>query len=1096
MKNYYLKIFLFAAVLLQGSIFSTSLYAQSETVTFAKGNATVKDVMTAITDQTKMTFIYEVNDVNLNRAVSVDFKSQNLSSVLSTLFAGTELKSTIKGEHIVLSKGTTKAATGPVTITGIVKDASGLAVIGAAIVDLATAKGASTNVDGSYTMTVDAGSELEVSYIGYETTKFIVSASKSIYNITLGDSAVAVDEVVVTALGIKRKTKALGYSVQKVNSDEVTAAKSANFISSLTGKVAGLQINSSGGPGGATKIVMRGAKSISKANGPLYVIDGVPILNSPAEEVSGAFSSVATGEGISDLNPDDIESMSVLTGPAAAALYGSMAANGAIIVTTKRGVEGRAKVTFSHNTDFSNPLVLPEFQNRYGNNIGEYSSWGEKLDTPSTFDPADFFQTGFNTTTAVSVSGGTEKNQIFASASNTAAEGITPGNEYERYNFTIRNTTSFFKDRLTMDLGVSYIKQYDRNMPSQGLYFNPLIATYLFPRGENFNNIRLYQRYDEGLGINTQYWPYGDQGLNMQNPYWATNKNIFESTKDRYMMNAGLSLKIADWINVSGRVRVDNTNIVTEKKLYASTLPLYAEKKGYYSAQKAENQQIYADVMANVTKYWGDFDLSAHVGASISDQRFDNNGGKGHLIHEYNEFTTNNMSTTMTNSSVIQDGWREQTQSVFASAEFGWKGMLYLSGTFRADWASALANTESMGFSYPSVGLSAVVTEILDMPDWVTFLKVRGSYASVGVPISRYLSIPTYAWLPSGGGLESNTALAATNLRPERTKSFELGMNARLFDSSVTMDVSYYKSSTFDQSFFLEASAASGYSEFLAQGGEVSNWGIEAMVNYDETWGDFNWSSTLIYGMNRNKIVKLLDNYTDPLTGKPVDLDELHIMLAGDYQVKLVEGGTMGDIYSSARLREDNQGNIYVDPATGKLTTVNDTQKLGSLDADFNMSFSNSFSYKGINLSVLVSGRFGGIVMSPTQAYLDRFGVSEASAIARDNGGVPVNNGLMDSRQFYETIGAGQTGMLSYYTYDATNIRLQELILGYTLPKKWFNNKAGITVSFVGKNLFMFYNSAPFDPEAIANTGTYYQGIDLFMQPSTRNLGFSVKVQF
>ncbi len=219
-------------------------------------------------------------------------------------------------------------------------------------------------------------------------------------------------------------------------------------------------------------------------------------------------------------------------------------------------------------------------------------------------------------------------------------------------------------------------------------------------------------------------------------------------------------------------------------------------------------------------------------------------------------------------------------------------------------------------------------------------------------------------------------------------------------------------------------------------------------------------------------------------------------MLAGDYQVKLVEGGTMGDIYSSARLREDNQGNIYVDPATGKLTTINDTQKLGSLDADFNMSFSNSFSYKGINLSVLVSGRFGGIVMSPTQAYLDRFGVSETSAIARDNGGVPVNNGLMDSRQFYETIGAGQTGMLSYYTYDATNIRLQELILGYTFPKKWFNDKAGVTVSFVGKNLFMFYNSAPFDPEAIANTGTYYQGIDLFMQPSTRNLGFSVKVQF
>ena len=1092
MKNYYLKIFLFAAVLLQGLILSTPLYAQSKSITFAKSNVTVKDVMGVIADQTEMTFIYEVNDVNLDRVVSVDFKSQNLSTALSTLFAGTDLKSTVKGEHIVLSKSATKAISGPVTITGIVKDASGLAVIGAAIVDLATANGASTNVDGSYMITVDAGTKLEVSYIGYETAKFLVSGSKSIYDITLNDSSVVVDEVVVTALGIKRKTKALGYSVQKVSADEVTTNKSANFMSSLSGKVAGLQINSAAGPGGATKVVMRGAKSLTKSNNALYVIDGVPILNVSADEVSGLHSSVASGEGISDINPDDIASMSILTGPAAAALYGSSAANGAVLITTKRGVEGRAKVTFSHNTDFSDPFVLPEFQSRYGNKQGEFSSWGAKLDTPSNYNPADFFQTGYNTTTSISVSGGSAKNQMFASASNTMAEGIMPGNEYERSNFTIRNTTKFFKDRLTLDLGVSYVKQSDKNMPGQGFYFNPLIPVYLFPRGENFDNVRLYERYDEGTGVMTQFWPYGQEGgLNMQNPYWAVNKNTFENTKDRYMMNAGLTLEVTDWLDLSGRVRVDNSNTRHDKKLYASTIGAYSNKKGFYRTYKKDDKQIYADVMASVMKYWGDFDLTANVGASIQDLRQDLNGASGHLAYEYNFFALANISKTKLG--VEQRGWREQQQSVFASAELGWKGMLYFTGTFRADWASQLANTENMGFPYSSVGFSAVISEMVEMPDWINFLKIRGSYASVGSPISRFISIPTYGWV--GSGLESNTSLAATQLFPERTKSFEAGVNARLFDSNFTLDASFYKSNTYNQTFFPQASGGSGYKNFIAQGGDVSNWGIEAMVNYDRNWGAFNWSSTLTYSMNRNKIEKLLRGYRDPFTGKDVNIPELNVMIAGDYRVILTEGGTIGDVYSSSRLREDHQGNIYA-TASGQVSIVDEVVKLGSVAPDFNMSFSNNFSYKGINLSLMVTGRFGGIVMSPTQAYLDNYGVSEASAMARDNGGVPVNNGLMDSRYFYETIGGGETGMLSYYTYDATNIRLQELVLGYTLPKKWFNDKVGMTVSFVGRNLLMLYNSAPFDPEAIVNTGTFYQGVDLFMQPSTRNLGFSVKIQF
>ena len=395
-----------------------------------------------------------------------------------------------------------------------------------------------------------------------------------------------VDAVVVTALGIKRSEKALSYNVQQVNSEDIVANKDVNFINSLSGKVAGVTINSSsGGVGSASRVVMRGQKSISQTSNALYVIDGVPMFTT-ARDGGTEFASQGTTDPIADINPEDIESMSVLNGAAAAALYGSDAANGAIVVTTKRGKAGYTSVTVSSNTEVMSPFVLPEFQNRYGTgdlNSSEGSivrSWGNRLNSSNYmgYSPRDdYFQTGVTGTESVSLSTGTEKNQTYFSAAAVNSHGVIPNNGYDRYNFTFRNTTSFLGDKLKLDVGASYVMQKDRNMTNQGTYNNPLVGAYVYPRGNDWADIEMYERYDPARRLYTQYWPVGDAGMTMQNPYWINYRNLRENNKDRYMLNAALSYDVLDWLNVSGRLRIDNSSNDYTEKFYASTFTQLTE---------------------------------------------------------------------------------------------------------------------------------------------------------------------------------------------------------------------------------------------------------------------------------------------------------------------------------------------------------------------------------------------------------------------------------------------------------------------------------------------------------------------------------------
>ena len=1124
MKNQARVRFLLPVLTLVCCLFAGTASAQSVPVTLRVSDAPLEQVLSAIEKQTTYLFVYDKN-VDVACRVSIDVKDTPLNNVLNTLFQSSDIAYAVENTSIVLSQKAPAAQPGqPVTVTGKVVDASGMPVIGAAVIVKGTTIGTSTGVDGDFSLQVpppSADAVLEINYLGYEPIAQTVGSRTNI-TFTLRESAVDVDAVVVTALGIKRSEKALSYNVQQVNSEDIVANKDVNFINSLSGKVAGVTINSSsGGVGSASRVVMRGQKSISQTSNALYVIDGVPMFTT-ARDGGTEFASQGTTDPIADINPEDIESMSVLNGAAAAALYGSDAANGAIVVTTKRGKAGYTSVTVSSNTEVMSPFVLPEFQNRYGTgdlNSSEGSivrSWGNRLNSSNYmgYSPRDdYFQTGVTGTESVSLSTGTEKNQTYFSAAAVNSRGVIPNNGYDRYNFTFRNTTSFLGDKLKLDVGASYVMQKDRNMTNQGTYNNPLVGAYIFPRGNDWGDIEMYERYDPARRLYTQYWPVGDAGMTMQNPYWINYRNLRENNKDRYMLSAALSYDVLDWLNVSGRIRVDNSSNDYTEKFYASTFTQLTEgsKNGLYGITKTKDKQVYGDVLVNINKTFGEnWSLQANVGASISDMRYDAMKVRGpipdgEITDEKpllaNVFNVQNLSNT-SKTKRLQEGWREQTQSVFASVEVGFKNTYFLTLTGRNDWPSQLAGEHSVksSFFYPSVGASVVLSQLIpEMPKNLSYVKLRASYASVGVAFERYLANPRYSWNESGLNWSTQTRFPIYNLKPERTKSFEVGLTMR-FLRHFNLDFTYYNTKTQDQTFEPNISTGSGSSKLTIQSGNVRNRGFEVALGYSNTWGKFSWDSNYTLSANKNKILSLADDVVNPETGEHFSVDQLDMGGLADARFILREGGTLGDFYSRIDLKRDSNGAVYINEkgeiASESITDVNSYIKLGSVLPDANMAWRNDFRWRNFNFGFMVSARLGGVVFSRTQAMLDYYGVSEVSAAARDAGGVMINGGdLVDANKWYTAIGSGNS-VPQYYTYSATNVRLQEASIGYTIPKKKLGDICEITLSLVGRNLWMIYNKAPYDPETVATVNSYYQGIDYFMSPSTRNIGFNLRLKF
>ena len=1080
-------------------------------VTLNKGNTTLGAVINQIQKQTKYKFFYD-DEIAATKVAVVSVKNASVQNALNSVLRNHDITYTIEDNVVYLKKGVKKSVkAAPATtaqqgepkkaIKGTILDENGDPMIGAVVEVKGTNDKAITDIDGNYTVyTSDPNPVVSVSYLGYKTKEVAVRGNAPV-DISMVSDAKALNEVVVTALGIRKEAKALSYNVQQVNSDEITGVKDANFMNALAGKVAGVQISaSSSGIGGGVQVVMRGAKSLSKSNNALYVVDGIPMPSLEGTQPSDYFSGMGqSGDGAAMINPEDIESMSVLSGAAASALYGSEAQNGVIMIKTKRGQKGRTSLSYTNNTSFFSPFVMPEFQNTYGAANGEFRSWGAKMGKASSYDPEDFFQTGYNVSNAVTLSTGNEKNQTFLSLASTNAEGIVDNNKLDRYNFAIRNTSSMLNDKLTLDLAAMYMNVREQNMIAQGQYMNPIVPVYLMSPSYSLDTYKLYEMYNEERNFKTQYWPWGNQGVAMQNPYWEINRDMFVNHKNRYMFSAGATYEIMKGLSISGRAKLDYTTAKYETKYYASTDAIFAGPKGKYGLAHEDTRQIYGDLMLNYDKYFGDFSLNGNIGASIKDVRYDYNSNIADLNSVPNHFTMQQAKISTMETS--QAGYHEQVQAIFATAQVGWRSALYLDLTSRIDWASALAGTDKKALYYPSVGVSAILTELIPglKNEVLSFLKIRGSYSEVGNAAPRFVAYQTHPYVK--GIPTTLTTYPNSDIKPERTKGWELGLQANLWNDKVNLNVSLYKTSTYNQLFNPALAPSAGYSSIYINGGQVDNKGIELSLTLNQPLGPVDWSSTFTYTLNRNKIKKLLDART-LANGYPIEQDHLDLISIGSATRRLVQGGTLGDIYVTT-LARDYHGNVIVDYVEN---TVSRDMTAGPLEDGFvyagstlpkyNMGWRNSFSWKGITLGCLVTARVGGIGVSMTQALMDYYGVSKTTAQARDAGGVMINGAMVPAAQkYYSVVGAG---VGENYVYSMTNVRLAELSLGYDVPiSQWVPWIKGLNVAFTGRNLLMLYCKAPFDPEQTAASGSvFFDGLDYFMQPSLRNLGFSVKVNF
>ena len=1076
--------------------------AQNQRVSLEFKKAPLVKVLEEIGRQSAMPVVYNVDDVDNFLKVTVTAKDEAVAQVLNRVLNGTSVSYAIANGHIVLSKAGKVTSINQqkqetVKVKGKVVDATGEPLIGVSILVKGSTNGTVTDVDGNFNIEAVKGATLEISYIGYTTQSIPVTGNVSL-NIVMKEDSEQLEEVVVTALGIKRSEKALSYNVQKVGGDELTAIKDANFMNSLNGKVAGVNIQrSASGVGGSTRVVMRGNKSIAGDNNVLYVVDGIPIGNQANREGDGSsFDSKSSGEGIANFNPDDIESISVLTGPSAAALYGASAANGVILINTKKGKEGTLRVNVASSVELSNPFVLPKFQNVYGNADGSYFSWGNKLDTPAAWAPKDFFKTGAMFSNSFNLSVGSEKNQTYISGAAVNSSGIVENNKYNRYNMTFRNTAKFLKDKLTLDFSASYVREYYNNMISSGTYFNPIVGVYLYPRGMNFGAEKYFERYNKELGYNVQNWAPGTMGVEAQNPYWIAYRNVRPETKDRYMFYGSLKYDITDWLNVAGRFRLDNTYTEKEDKRYASTTSTFAGANGRYAYSNESFRQKYADIMVNVDKQFADI-YHATVNAGFSFEEYDTKGHGygGDLLLLPNNFTYGNVNPNLASVSETGGDSRRRNMAVFASAELSWNSALYLTLTGRGDRPSQLVNSKNEWIFYPSVGVSAIVTELLSpelresIAPVLGYFKVRGSYTEVGSPIPfTGLTPGTISHKLENGTVAPFEYYPLSDFKAERTRSFEVGIDTRWFNNKITLGVTFYHSNTYNQLLKADLPGTSGYKYLYVQAGNVQNRGLELTLGYDQDFGDFNYNTTFTATTNKNKLKELPSNVVNPVTGEPLDLSDIKV---GRFRLR--EGGEIGAIYADKRVERNEEGYVNYTPGQAIPTQTTTPYKIGTVNPKWNLGWRHGFSYKGFNANVMFTARIGGNVISKTQAYMDRYGVSEASLQTREQGYMMLGNIKMNPEDYYTTI----QDLDAFYVYSATNVRLQEASIGYTFPDKWFGNVLkGVNLSVYGTNLWMIYNKAPFDPELTATTGTFGQGYDYFMLPSNRTYGFSLKFAF
>jgi TonB-linked SusC/RagA family outer membrane protein len=1000
-------------------------------------------------------------------------------------------------------------------VSGKISDAAGEALVGASVVEKGTNNGVITDLDGNFAITVKEGSTLQVSMVGFE-PQTVVTGKESTINITLAEGA-ALTELVVTALGITKDQKVLSYATQPINTKTFSQARELNVANSLAGRVAGLDIvRSSSGLGGSTRIVLRGDRSITGNNQALIVVDGVPMDNSnfSAGNANGGRDG---GDGLSSVNPDDVESMNVLRGAAATALYGSRAANGAVLITTKKG-STRKGVGISVNSSYQSEqaIILQKFQNDYGQgsagvyNAKSESSWGPKMTgqsvaawgpspgavgqvynlgaQPTSYE--DFFSTGSQLSNSIAFTGGSDKMQTYFSYTNVGAVGIIDNNKLKRNNFNLRLNNKL-SEKLSLDTKITYLNERIDNRQQTGEAFANLQRHILrLPRNIPLSQAQSFEYTDPVTGnLRQNYWNPGSNGG--QNPYWIKNRVTAENLRDRVTGFSALTYNLTSAFSVMARAGLDKYVDKFEGKWFNNTYTI--ADNGDYQAGIREVSELNLDLLGIYRQaITEDFSVDATIGGSIQkrdqlDQFTANNG-----LNRENLFITGNARNSVTSRGVNET----EKQGVFLTADMTYKNALTVTVTARNDWSSTLPK-ESQSYFFPGVGFSAVLSEMVKMPEAIAYAKLRGSYAVTGNDARPYLLSQTYSFVAGGpnGFISRDGVKPFPGLKPELTTALEFGIEMKFLKGRFGFDLGWYNNDSKNQLFQVAIPPASGWSSEFINAGLVNNKGIELTLNATPVkQKDFRWDIDLNYAKNTNLLVELTP-----------ELKTLNLTNDFMNNMRAIEGKPLGEIYSRGYVRNAS-GQVVVGVDGLPQITPGTTVYLGNSRPDWTGGLTNRISYKDFSFSFLISARMGGIVTSFTNAILNADGTTEETLAGRDSylfPGVQVdgseNKVTTTSEKYWLKVGGRNQPLGEVFTYDASSIRLRELVLSYNLPSSLMKNTPfqGASISLVGRNLFFIMNKAKgFDPELAAGAQNTTVGLESFSLPSTRQIGVNLNLSF
>ena len=1015
-----------------------------------------------------------------------------------------------------------------ITVKGTVKDNTGEPVIGAGVVVKGTTRGTSTDIDGNYTLACAPDAVLEFSFIGMETQNVAVGGRRNI-DVTLAPDSEFLTESVVTALGITREKKTLGYAIQDVGGATLLDAHEANLANALTGKVAGVEIiRSSNGPGASSRIVLRGNNSLTSLNQPLIVVDGVPMDNFVGASNNDFWNpSADMGSGLQDINPEDVESMTVLKGASAAALYGSRAGNGVILITTKKGRQNPGLgITVNSTVAFTTEFTRPAMQNQYGQGtLGEYNntsalSWGPKItgqsvtkwdDTTTSLQAFDnvkgFFGTGITDTENVTFSQQYGKTGIYASWTRTFDQSQVPGATLGRNNMMLRGTSTFGKnDKWHFDGKIQYIRIQANNRPISGSNVNAnyMLKMYTMPVSVNIVDFK------DAVDKNGEMFFFGPTDRMGSNPWWYAKYSTNQDVRNRFLMNASLAYDFTDWLSLELKAGSDMYFTETENKFYAGN-KIAGSVTGSYGVGESrfyENNFSFL-FKAQQDNIWGDLGASATLGGNLMDRETRGLSSSQSPLLIPNLFDVNNG----TNKPSVSESYNHRKMnSLYGSAQINYGGWVFLDATVRKDWTSTLS-PKNRAYVYPSVSLAWVITDMINkyssVPGWLTFAKARVSYAEVGNDMGPYQLYNVYTMGTDNFGnpiVNSQGTLYNDDVKNELIKSWEAGLDMRFFDSRVGLDISWYKTNATNQLINLPI-AAIAYSSKKVNAGNIQNSGWEAVLNVEPIRSrDFLWRSTLNFSANKNKIIDLADGVEEYSLG---GYDNLRIVAK--------VGGDYGDIYGSkyARVEDENSphyGKLILN-GDGLPTAASGSHYLGNQNPVAQLGWLNSFTWKDLTASFQVDARIGGKMFSGTLGTMENAGTAAwtvdnrekmvVDGVVKDGDNYVVNTKETTGEKYWQTISGragGNLGISEENLYDATNVRLRNVSIAYSLPKRLLAGQdifQSIKLGFSCTNVFMIYSKMRgLDPESIFATSTNAIGFEYGAAPTSRAYVFNVSFGF